>query len=495
MNSFTKYLLVSFVFISQQCIGAPAQVIGLPPFFAATIKDVQSFLRSQPNINGWVGPTQYIVNSNNQIRSFNKVTGQPDGILNIDSSSFFGITDFDTRITFDRFGQRWIGLAGVNDLSNGGAPTMVIAYSDGPIITNSTKWTSFVFPFTQIVLPPTGGAVDSPQLASDQNAVYLTVDTFPASFASFAGITLIVIPQSSFVPGTFGPYTVFTGIFPGVADFGEFTPPATNFDPNPTFGYMINAQNNFNGFPSGLNYTNLYMFRIINPGSATPTVGPQVTIPVNSYSDSGFVPHKGNLYGSVGFLETVQCTFDSAIHIRNKQLFAAHPSQMDSTGTGTFTGDRIGIIWYQFDLTGDSTGRGLGTETATTVPALVQTGIIFDSSATNPLFYWMPAIMTNKNGDLVISGNVAGNNNFIDVFYAGRTKNDPPGILRAPVNITNNTFAYNFGQFATVQGARWGDYNSLSPDPVNDIDMWSSNEAVFALNGWGILVTKLIPAI
>ena len=73
-----------------------------------------------------------------------------------------------------------------------------------------------------------------------------------------------------------------------------------------------------------------------------------------------------------------------APHVRNKQLYACHSIQIDSTGTGNPTGDRVGIRWYQFDLTGDPTGNGCGTETETTCPVLVQWGTIYDSAASNP---------------------------------------------------------------------------------------------------------------
>ena len=163
-------------------------------------------------------------------------------------------------------------------------------------------------------------------------------------------------------------------------------------------------------------------------------------------------------------------------------------------GNGTPSGDRVGIRWYQFDLTGDPTGNGCGIETEATCPALVQWGTLFDPAADNPKFYFVPAIMTNKNGDLVIEGTVSGATDVTNVFYAGRKATDPLGSLRDPVLITNNTSnQYNYGQQDSGFGQRWGDYTNLAPDPSNDLNIWSTGEWAAIENGWGIQATQLLP--
>ena len=44
---------------------------------------------TQPS--GWVGPQQYIVTTYGIMRSFDKTTGLPDGVLDIDAFNFFGM--------------------------------------------------------------------------------------------------------------------------------------------------------------------------------------------------------------------------------------------------------------------------------------------------------------------------------------------------------------------------------------------------------------------
>ena len=69
--------------------------------------------------------------------------------------------------------------------------------------------------------------------------------------------------------------------------------------------------------------------------------------------------------------------------------------------------------------------------------------------------------MTNKNGDLVVTGNFAGVNDYIQAFYVGRKGSDPLGQMGNIIPLTNNTNSYNFGPLAYDThglGQRWGDY-------------------------------------
>jgi hypothetical protein len=43
-------------------------------------------------------------------------------------------------------------------------------------------------------------------------------------------------------------------------------------------------------------------------------------------------------------------------------------------------------------------------------------------------------------------------------------------------------------------GQRWGDLSSLCPDPINDLDIWATQEFAAVQNGWGVQATKLTPA-
>ncbi len=481
----------------KKSLSSAAQKIGLL-FTAAAIDEVRELFRwTQPNCNGAVGPKQYVLITNQQIRSFDKSTGKPDNILDTDATSFFGMPAWDVRICYDIFSKMWLLSCEANDFTDSEIYNLVLAVSIDSIITKDTKWVFFTL--TNALVNPLypRGSTDYQQLAFDAHAVYICVSTYNEDPEPLdIGTSALVIEKRSLLAGS-PLITVFPGLLPGGLKgvYGEYIPAADNFDSDPAYGYMVSSKCSFYG--SGKTYNEFFLYRIKKPWSGNPELGPVIKVPTPDYAEPGFAPHKGNIYGAAGYLQTFLGAF-AAPHIRNRQLYVVKDSRMDRTGKGTPHGDRIGIQWAQYDLTGDLSGRGRGKETPTTVPVLVQAGTIFDPGVTDPKWFFSPSIMTNKKGDLVISGTVAGRNTYIDVFYAGRKAKDPANTLREPVFVTHNRASYNYGAHSVFYtGAlvtRWGDLGSLSLDPTSD-DIWLTNESVDAKDKWGVTVAQLQPTV
>ncbi len=465
-------------------------------FTAATIADAIDPLITPPNPNGAVGTEQYILMTYNVIRSFNKSTGEADNVLNLDAASFFGCLANDVRISYDRFSHRWFMSCEETNQTTGRTSNIKLAMSSGPVISNCSTWTFFTFS-NETMIPqldrPGTGILDYQQLAIDAHNVYISADTFNKK-GIFKGTSTLVIKKSSLISGSVVS-TVFPGILPGSKPnrVSGITPPADNFDPNPNYGYIVNATNNT--YPSGNTYNKIYLYRILNPWSSTPALGSMVTIPVPSYSDSANAPHAGNLFGSNALLQTGGCFF-AAPHVRNHQLYVCHNIQVNQSGVGTPNGNRVGIRWYQFDLTGDVTGHGHGVESEATVPALIQYGTLYDSTSTvNPHFFFIPSIMTNEAKTLIIGCTTSGKAIYPNAVVAMRNFYSTKGTLSEALSLTCYCNPYNFGPFVNPSngniGQRWGDLSSMSIDPVNDLDIWSTQQFAALQNGWGIQVTQL----
>ena len=212
---------------------------------------------------------------------------------------------------------------------------------------------------------------------------------------------------------------------------------------------------------------------LLNAGTDHPSLYPTAANPISLtaplYTDVGTVPHKGNLYGVNGYLQNFTGLDNGMPHVRHKQLYFVISGFINLTGTGTLAGDRSAILWYRFNLTGDPTGQGKGIETMSTVPALVQSGVIFDPTVTaTPINYWNGAIMTDKDNNIAIIGNSAGEDDYIQAFYTGRKPNDPPGTLQPLSLLRENNASYNFGTLlpSDANSERWGDYCSLNTIPA-----------------------------
>ena len=448
-------------------------------FTAATIADAVDPLITPPNPNGAVGTEQYILMTYNVIRSFNKSTGEADDVLNLDAASFFGCFANDVRISYDRFSHRWFMSCEETNQTTGRTSNIKLAMSSGPVISNCSTWTFFTFSNATMIPQldhPGTGILDYQQLAIDTHNIYISADTFNRK-GIFHGTSTLVIKKSSLMSNSIVS-TVFHGILPGSkpSRVSGITPPVDNFDTNPNYGYIVNATNN--AYPSGNTYNKIYLYRILNPQSSTPALGSMITIKVPPYSDSANAPYAGNLFGSHAFLQTSGC-FLAAPHIRNHQLYVCHNIQVNKAGVGTPNGDRVGIRWYQFDLTGDVTGNGKGIESKATIPALIQHGTLYDSESLEaPDFYFIPSIMTNATGNLTIGCTISGKEKFPNAVVAMRQFFDTKGSLSHTYSLSSSTYPYNFGPFANPEngniGQRWGDLSSMSIDPVNDLDIWST---------------------
>ena len=128
-----------------------------------------------PDTQGAVGPSQFVVAINGRFRSYSKTTGVADGALNADPDVFFSsvmspappggvVFTSDPHIRYDRLSQRWfivmIDAPLDSSLSASVANRILIAKSDGPVLTGSTVWTE---QFVQI----SGLFADYPTLGVD----------------------------------------------------------------------------------------------------------------------------------------------------------------------------------------------------------------------------------------------------------------------------------------------------------------------------------------
>ncbi len=239
------------------------QTVGLN-FTAATINNAH-FL--PPDSMGAIGPQQFTLAINGLIKTFNKNTGIADGMLNASLNNFFnsvrnGSDISDPRIRYDRHAQRWEVVAINVENSNN---RIVIAVSDGPVISLSTVWRFFFF------LGGDGCFHDYPTLGVDRFALYIGGNAFCNS-----GDKKIFVVNKESILGV-GPiqFTMFNNLIDSNGA-GLYTPQGVdNFDTNSTVGYFIGIDNAFFG--------RLVLRRVLNPGS-TPSLSSNIFISVPSTS-------------------------------------------------------------------------------------------------------------------------------------------------------------------------------------------------------------------
>ena len=140
----------------------------------------------------------------------------------------------------------------------------------------------------------------------------------------------------------------------------------------------------------------------------------------------------------------------------------------DETGTAV---DRSGAQWAKLQL---------GSEPNPLTYAA--TGKVFDAAANSPYNFYMPSLMVNSRGDMVMGFSGSKSTEYIGAFFTGRLNNGT--WLDKPVLIQAGRAYFNRSE--------WGDYSSTTLDPSSDLTMWSVQEyAHLAPLDWGTWIAKI----
>lgn len=491
--------------VSNFLVPAP-QKIGVT-FVAGDPKLNPNLYGTPPDTNFAVGKSQVVLGDNNGIVAFDR-QGNRQGIADVPGESLFDldgsftlfVASSDVRIRYDEFSERFfvITLNADNTSplthSNNGVS---LAISSGNVINRSTTWTVLniwnlgVIPDLQGCPGDLGLFYDFPSMAIDKHAVYITEDLLDST--GFVSSSLFVVQKASLLKGKSAVITAFRDII-GIhntvpfsngqfLDPNQTVQPAMNFDSDQKYGYLVA------GDPAM--YGRLIFSRVVNPGSKSPSLTPFVPINVLKTAAPALrSDFPENLFGDIGLISQNLDRLQMA-HVINQQLFTAHAISTDANGIGDPNGDRVSSRWYQFDLTGDKSGRSKKKENCHTVPVLVQAGTLFDArDTTDPLSYIFPAIMTNKRGDLTLCGTVSSKAQPFGAFFVGRLPADLPGTLRIGSN-PPSVYAIGSGPFTQTLGSandnqRWGDMTYTVLDPEDHMTMWTMQE--IAIDGQEITV-------
>jgi hypothetical protein len=436
------------------------------PFAAAT-----SFLAAQssesgfvpPDSMGSVGPSQILIYVNGRIKLFDKA-GNPQAGLNMTDATFWssvtgGSDVSDPGVEYDRLSGRWIVSAITIDSPN----KLVLAISSGPTITAASSFSLYAF--------SNGLAgnkfADYPQLGVDKNGVYIGTNDFIGN--SFKGTAGYVFSKAALISGSPSAF-VFEGLATGTGS-GPYSPQGvTDMDANVNDGYFIGVDN--------AAFSQLDLRRVSNVnGPGPPTLSGNLNVAVPTTYFPLTVPAQGTANG----LDAIDDRLYEAMIARNPDgslaLWTAHNIRVNSSGAGGSSGsfNRDADRWYEIGSLG-------------TTPALIQSGTLFDSAASSPIFYWMPSIAANGQGHASLNSSAAGVGRFTDIVSAGHLAGDPAGTTQAPTTVVTGSSIYNP---LITNPERWGDYSQTVVDPTDNQTFWTFQEYANAPSSWGLQVTQL----
>lgn len=421
------------------------------PSIKANFPGIPSVLRVQPDSNIAVGPTAVMLAINTSIAVYGK-TGQKKFVTTFESwfASLQESKDavlFDPRLVYDPDqGGHFIFTCA----SRGGRQSWILL----SISKTSDPRGSWAFWALDMQLNGdfrTDLWADFPRLGLDQKGIYLTADmTRFTSFKTRYAKIRILNKAKVYSFQKIG-WHDFWGMVDGSQNNAIHIEPAQTFGPAPA-EYLVNTD-----FDSG-NIITLWTVT----GANTPD--PQLTmtaVPVSTYHAPPFAAQKG---GGALLVTATEGTGALKVVSRGGFVYASH-TIAHNWGSGTVSA----IRFYELDTAGH----------------LVQE----TTYGSDGLSYYMPAVMVNSAGDVVLAFSRSGKSEYAGFHFAGRRAADPAGSFSDSVALQPGLANYELTFKTNDHVARWGDYNGIALDP--DDSFWIYGEFATSTTEYGTQVGQL----
>lgn len=398
---------------------------------AVNANGVSSGGSAPPDANGAVGATQYVQWVNLSYAVFDKATGnviQAPRPGNSIWTGFGGPCETynygDPVALYDRQAGRWVMAQPVYV-----APyTYCIAVSTTSDATGSYNRYAFAMPNFN----------DYPKLGVWPDAYYGSFNLFQGN--NFQGAYACAFDRNAMLNGLAATAQCFNNpsqasLLPSDLD-GSTPPPAGSPD------YFLDLD------PGTLNALNLFKFHVdfVSPANTTFT-GP-ISIPVAAYNEACA---GGACVPQLGTTTQLDSLGDRLMYRLAYRNFGDHEALVVNHSVQPTAGP-VGVRWYEIRSPGNN-------------PTVYQQG----TYAPDATYRWMGSMAMDKSGDVAVGYSASSSSIYPGIRYAGRVPTDPLGTLEAEATILQ-------GAGAQINLIRWGDYTSMTVDPLDDCTFWYTNE-------------------
>lgn len=393
-----------------------------------------------PDTNGAVGATQYVQWVNESFAVFDKATGViASGFPKAGNTLWAGFgggcetnNDGDPIVQYDKAANRWV----MTQFSVSTTPYLqCVAVSTTSDATGSYNRYAFSYGNTQFN--------DYPKMGVWQDGYYITYNIFNNG-STFAGAKACAFDRAKMLTGAaatqqcFQLSSAYGGLLPSDLD-GTTAPPAGS--PN----FLLNFGNNS---------LNLWKFHVDWSNSANTTLTGPTNIPVaifNAACSGGgaCIPQPGTSQK----LDSLADRLMYRLAYRNFGTYESLVVNHSVTVSGSRRNSVTGIRWYELR---SPNGK----------PTVYQQGTFSPDSTSR----WMGSIAMDKQGNIALGYSASSGSVYPSIRYTGRLASDPLNTLQAE----NNILAGGGSQLTNL--SRWGDYSSMTVDPVDDCTFWYTTE-------------------
>ena len=391
-----------------------------------------------PDTHGAVGSTQYVqIVNGSSFAVYNKATGALVMGPASTQSLFAGFggkcqtaNDGDPIVNFDAAAQRWVITQFA--VSPSAAPFFeCVAVSQTADATGG--YNRYAFSYNDFP--------DYPKFAVHPDAYYFTFNVFNAALTAFVGTRACAYDRARMIAGLSATQQCFT--LPATSDFSLLPS-----DPDGSSPVAPGSPNYLLGLRAGTNNSlSLYKFKANFTTPALTTFTGPTLIPVAAYTElcsaTGTCVRQPSPGGRLdGLGDRMMSRLSYRMYPDGRESLVANHSI--STG----------LRWYEIRNPGAA------------APVIFQQGTFAPTATTR----WMGAMAQDKNGNFLVGYSASSNSIRPSLRVAARAPTDAAGTLGV-----ENTLIVGTG-VQTGGLSRWGDYSSMTVDPVDNCTFWFTSE-------------------
>ncbi len=362
-----------------------------------------------------------------------------------------GVSAFDPKVSYDHFANRWIMVwLQVDDKTETAYFLLSISDDDNPL----GEWSNWALPSHMLGDSTTTNWADYEGVGFDKDAIYITSQQW--SFGgSFQHQLIRIIPKEQLLDNTAGPVSWF--------DLYDIRiPQATGFKAfgiRPTITYDSTSTKYYFGFTSsgGSSYFYYYALEKNETTFFDTLIGYRSTVP--QYKRA---PDADQLGGS----------FKGS----NEMLIEADGSQLRFEPIV-----KDDVMWMSFS-TANPNDNSYSSIYYLAVD--LNSGSIVQNEIFGAVGYWYfyPTIAVDKDYNIGISFSRSGDTEYAGAYFLGKPFEKSLGDYPAQ---TLQSGKANYVEDYESGRNRWGDYNGIWLDPVNQNNFWINVEYAASKDRWG----------
>ncbi len=400
-----------------------------------------------PDTDGDVGPNHYFQMVNLSFAIYSK-DGQllagptaNSSLWNNFPGPWAGTNDGDPIIMYDEWADRWVATQFALPNYPAGPFFELLAIST----TNDPTGTWYRYAFQYTDMP------DYPKLGIWHNAYTMCINKFTPNNTNYDGVGVVAFERAKMMLGDPNAQMVMFNFTSSQEPFGMLPADADGPAPptsEPAYFSYFKSPSKMVIYKMNINWTSTSL--------STLELDQNITVSSFSTSITG-IPQKGTS-------KRLDAITDRLMYRLQYRNFGSYQTMV--TNHNVAVSGRAAPRWYEFR------------KTASTNWTLYQEGTYAPSDNLNR---WMGSIAMDSYGNIALGYSVSSSDIYPSVRYTGRLKNDPLGQMTiAETEIVAGTGALTSGFFGN---ARWGDYSSMTIDPVNSNQFWYTTEYVKTTSG------------